>query len=229
MLWLIVGLGNPGPKYDQNRHNIGFMVVDELARRGGTTAGQKKFHGHYCKVRLGRDDAVLLKWLRLPAWPVRKVFTRALQFPSLQARERLEVLVSELGLQSLPPGLSSVVVDLDPTAIVDHGRAERSAFGYCGKGRRRRRHYPLVASVAESRAIIASRYRGGEQLTAPEILDFYKLVAERLQLRLGTGCQVIFRGDSAMWTREVVEWLLRAHQQNGVIFGNQQRDLRCDA
>src|SRR3954469_6190605 len=42
-MWLIVGLGNPGSQYEHNRHNIGFMAVDEIIRRHNFSAPSKKF------------------------------------------------------------------------------------------------------------------------------------------------------------------------------------------
>ncbi len=44
-MWLVVGLGNPGSKYERNRHNIGFRVVDELARKHGLPAWSTKLGG----------------------------------------------------------------------------------------------------------------------------------------------------------------------------------------
>lgn len=59
---LIVGLGNPGPKYEQTRHNVGFAFVDELARtKGATFRAESKFHGDVCKLSLGGSDLWLLK------------------------------------------------------------------------------------------------------------------------------------------------------------------------
>lgn len=60
-MWLIVGLGNPGPRYAGNRHNLGFMVVDELARRMGGVTFKDKFGGHVADGRLANSKVVLLK------------------------------------------------------------------------------------------------------------------------------------------------------------------------
>ncbi len=58
---LIVGLGNPGPKYANNRHNVGFMTVEVLAQRWNSPSSREKFKGQYSKVRVGDDDVILLK------------------------------------------------------------------------------------------------------------------------------------------------------------------------
>jgi PTH1 family peptidyl-tRNA hydrolase len=80
----IVGLGNPGPQYAQTRHNIGFMVLDRLARRWGVSwREEKRFKGTYAegeyqgrKIWLlkpqtymnasGEAAIALLRWHKLP-------------------------------------------------------------------------------------------------------------------------------------------------------------------
>ncbi|MFY0618739.1 aminoacyl-tRNA hydrolase [Shimia sp.] len=58
---LFVGLGNPGSKYAQNRHNIGFMAMDQIASDHGFAPFKGKFQGALTEGRLGREKVLLLK------------------------------------------------------------------------------------------------------------------------------------------------------------------------
>ncbi len=58
---LLVGLGNPGARYAGNRHNIGFMAVEAIARAHAAQPWRKRFQGQAADVVLGGSKAVLLK------------------------------------------------------------------------------------------------------------------------------------------------------------------------
>ena len=58
---LFVGLGNPGAKYAHNRHNIGFMAVDEIARRHGFAPWRRRFQGETAEGSLDGERVVLLR------------------------------------------------------------------------------------------------------------------------------------------------------------------------
>src|SRR5438105_7720586 len=57
---LLVGLGNPGSQYAGNRHNIGFMALDAIAKRNGIRPWRRRFQGLSAEGPLGGERALLL-------------------------------------------------------------------------------------------------------------------------------------------------------------------------
>ncbi len=60
-MFLVVGLGNPGSKYENNRHNIGFKAVDDIFHRFSFSAWSQKFNADMAKGSIDQRKVVLLK------------------------------------------------------------------------------------------------------------------------------------------------------------------------
>jgi PTH1 family peptidyl-tRNA hydrolase len=102
---LFVGLGNPGAKYAHNRHNIGFMAVDEIARRHGFAAWRRRFQGETAEGALDQERVILLRPLTYMNDSGRAV-QEAANFFKIAAGE-ITVFQDEL---ELPPGKVRVKV-----------------------------------------------------------------------------------------------------------------------
>ncbi len=60
-MYIIAGLGNPGSKYENTRHNIGWLAIDELARQQGVTIDRMKFHALTAQCVLAGEKVLLMK------------------------------------------------------------------------------------------------------------------------------------------------------------------------
>ncbi len=58
---IFTGLGNPGSRYAGNRHNVGFLAVDAIARQHRATPWRSRFHGESCEATIGTQKVILLK------------------------------------------------------------------------------------------------------------------------------------------------------------------------
>jgi peptidyl-tRNA hydrolase, PTH1 family len=127
---LIIGLGNPGTKYDRTRHNVGFDLLDILAKRWQISLSDRKqfqgiygegFGGHNAKIRLlkpqtfmnlsGQSVRAAIDWFKLPPESVMVVYDD-LDLPLGKLRLRLsgsagghngmKSIISHLGTQNFP-------------------------------------------------------------------------------------------------------------------------------
>jgi PTH1 family peptidyl-tRNA hydrolase len=97
---LFVGLGNPGEKYAHNRHNIGFMAVEAIAKRHGFPPWRRRFQGVATEGTIAREKVLLL----LPGTYMNesgRAVSEAMQFYKLPKLSDVVVFQDEL---ELPPG-----------------------------------------------------------------------------------------------------------------------------
>ncbi len=115
---LIVGLGNPGRKYERTRHNAGFMTVDLLAERIGAEFGREKFHGRYAEGRLPKA------WAGTAEGDGRVLLVKPQTFMNLSGETTLGfVQFYKIGLDGLLVVVDDVALELGALRLRKSGSA----------------------------------------------------------------------------------------------------------
>jgi peptidyl-tRNA hydrolase, PTH1 family len=181
---LLVGLGNPGARYIGNRHNIGFMAVQAIAKRHGIGPWRRRFQGVACEGPIGGERALLL----LPGTFMNesgRAVGEAAQFYKL-APGAVTVFHDEI---ELPPGKVRVKVG---GGIAGHNGL-RSISEYIGNDYRRVR--------------IGVGHPGHKDLVERHVLsDFAKSEwpwVEALSDILAANAELLIRGEDASFQNKV--------------------------
>ena len=96
-MYIIVGLGNPGTKYEGTRHNMGFDVIDALIERNKVPSAGTKFHALYGSGRIGNERIVLAKpltYMNLSGTAVREIT----DFYKIDVKNELIVISDDIDL-----------------------------------------------------------------------------------------------------------------------------------
>ncbi len=181
---LLVGLGNPGAKYQNNRHNIGFMAVDRIAADHGFGPWKRAFQGLVADGRLGEVRVILLK---------PETFMN-LSGQSVQAA---------LGFHKLP--LADVIVFHDELDLAPGKMRLKQGGGHAGHNGLRSIHSHLGDAYARVRLGIG--HPGHKDLVAHYVLqDFAKAdqawLGDLLQ-GLSDGAPALAAGDGAKFANAV--------------------------
>ena len=174
---LIVGLGNPGPKYEQTRHNVGFWFVDDLARQLGIgLRAEGKFQGETGKASLNGREIRLLKpttymnnsgqsvgslahFYRIPAEAILVVHDE-LDLPCGVAR------LKKGGGHGGHNGLRDIIAHLGTKEFrrlrigIDHPRNSREVVNYVLKPPSREQREDIERALADADAVLSQLVAG---------------------------------------------------------------------
>jgi peptidyl-tRNA hydrolase, PTH1 family len=178
---LFVGLGNPGPEYSRNRHNIGFLAVNEICRRHGFTPWRRKFQGAIADGAIAGEKILALKPLTYMNDSGRSV-GEAMRFYQLEAgsvfvfHDELDLLAGKLrvktgGGTAGHNGIRSIGAHIGP----DFHRV-RLGIGHPGERHRVHGHVlgdfakadaewllPLLEAIAENASLLVAGNVGSFQ------------------------------------------------------------------
>lgn len=95
---LLVGIGNPGPQFEETRHNIGFRLLDEFARKYGISFEAERFEGLFGRGDVAGTEVALLKPLTFVNRTGRAVQAALDGFPEIAFEDDLVLLYDDLDL-----------------------------------------------------------------------------------------------------------------------------------
>lgn len=170
-MWLVVGLGNPGPEYAETRHNIGFMVIDQLASAWQLELKKRKFSSLYAyssekdtylvkpQTFMNRSGLAVKKWVNSLKLPLSNflVVLDDLDLPFGEVRLRLK------GGSAGHHGLESIIKEL-----------KKSDFPRLRLGIGRPKKKGLEANY------VLSPFRKSEKLALAEMIEKSSRVIENL-------------------------------------------------